>query len=102
MSSTRDLVSAAISAALNSSVSLPCSSMEASTAARRSSSSRRYRSRSSRVRSCAVVEAAGRLFAVSGDERNSGAFVEQPHGGGDLGFVDGQFLSETGVYRLDG
>src|SRR5262245_26757273 len=51
MSSTRDLVSAAISAAVNSSVSLPCSSIEASTVARRSSSSRRYWSRSSRVRS---------------------------------------------------
>src|SRR4051794_24298879 len=51
MSSTRDLVSAAIRAAFNSSVSLPCSWIEASTAARRSSSSRRYCSRTSRVRS---------------------------------------------------
>ena len=51
MSSTRDLVSAAISAAVNSSVSLPCSWMEASTADRRSSSSRRYCRRSASIRS---------------------------------------------------
>ncbi|SHW51398.1 Uncharacterised protein [Mycobacteroides abscessus subsp. abscessus] len=41
MSSTRALVSAESSAAFSSSVSLPCSSIEDSTAARRSSSSRR-------------------------------------------------------------
>ena len=50
----------------------------------------------------AVVEAAGDLLAVPGDERNGGAFVQQPDGGRHPGLGHGQFLSETGVYGLDG
>ena len=50
----------------------------------------------------AVVEAAGDLLAVPRDERHGRALVEQPDGGGHLRFPDGQFLSETGIYGLDG
>ena len=50
----------------------------------------------------AVVETAGDLLAVAGDERDGRAFVEQPDGGSDLHLGHGQFLSETGVYGLDG
>ena len=49
-----------------------------------------------------VIEAAGHLFAVPRDERHSGAFVEQPHSGSDLTLRHSQFLSETGIYRLHG
>ena len=88
--------------AASSSVSLPCSLIDASTAVRRSSSSRRYPRRSSRVAQLPVVEAAGHLLAVAGDERDGRALVEQPHRGSDLALAHCQFLSETGVHRFDG
>jgi hypothetical protein len=49
-----------------------------------------------------VVEAAGDLLAVPRDERHGGAIVEQLHGGGHLRLGYGEFLSETGIYGLDG
>ena len=50
----------------------------------------------------AVIEAAGDLLAVPGDERNGRALVEQPNGGRDLSLPDTEFLSNTGIYGLDG
>ena len=49
-----------------------------------------------------VVEAAGDLLAVAGDERHRRALVEQSDGRGHLGFADGQFVSKAGIYGLDG
>ena len=49
-----------------------------------------------------VVEAAGDLLAVAGDERDGRALVEQPHRRGDLALSHRQFLSETGVHRFHG
>ncbi|KGE04476.1 hypothetical protein HRUBRA_00941 [Pseudohaliea rubra DSM 19751] len=39
----------------------------------------------------AVIEAAGHLLAVAGDEGNGGAVLEQGERGAHLGFADGQF-----------
>lgn len=50
-----------------------------------------------------IVEAAGDLFAVTGDEGNGGAFVEQGDGSGDLlrlnaaGGQCGELFGDTGV-----
>jgi hypothetical protein len=44
-----------------------------------------------------IVEAAGHLFAVTGDEGHGGAFVEQPHGGGNLLRTDTELLGDTTV-----
>ena len=49
-----------------------------------------------------VVEAAGDLLAVARDERHGRALVEQPDGGGHLRLGYREFLSETGIYGLDG
>jgi len=76
--------------------------MEANTATRRSSSSRRYARRSLQSPELAVVQAAGDLLAVPGDERNGRAVVQQLDRGGHPALVYRQFLSETGVYGLDG
>ena len=38
----------------------------------------------------AVVEAAGRLLAVAGHERDGGPLVQEGYGGGDLSHIDAQ------------
>ncbi|MND37766.1 hypothetical protein D3C80_284590 [compost metagenome] len=44
-----------------------------------------------------IVEAAGDLFPVAGDERHGGAFVQQGHGGGDLLRAHAQLFSDAVV-----
>ncbi|PSK61818.1 hypothetical protein B0E53_06285 [Micromonospora sp. MH33] len=47
-----------------------------------------------------VVEQAGGLLAVAGDERHGGAAVEQLHGRPHLTFGDAEFLGDSLVHRL--
>ena len=46
-----------------------------------------------------VVQRAGRLLAVAGDERHRGAAVEQRDGGCHLGFAHTEFLGDLAVNR---
>jgi hypothetical protein len=47
-----------------------------------------------------VVEIAGDFLAIPGDERDSRAFVEKPHGGGDLARLHGEFGGNA-LYDLE-
>ena len=77
-------------------------------AARRSSSSRRYVSRSSSVAQLRVVEPAGGFLAVAGDEGHGGFVIEQRDRGLDLGHAYLELVSNSssdgdhGVVRPDG
>ena len=65
-------------------VSFPCSRMLSRMASRRSASSRKYSRRLAIVSSCSVLQAAGRLLAVAGDEGDGRPLGEQLGGGLDL------------------
>ena len=49
-----------------------------------------------------IVQRAGRLLAVAGDERDCSPAVQQFHGCRDLPFGDGQFLGDTLADRFHG
>ena len=68
----------------SSAVSLPCSRSTSSTVARRVLQLAQIDQPLVELAQLRVVEAAGRLLAVAGDERHRRAFVQQLDGGGHL------------------
>ena len=95
MSSSRALVSASLIAASSAASSLPCSRIEFEdrpAAVFEFAQIGEARLQRAQLR---VVERAGRLLPVAGDERHGRTLVQKPDRGGDLGGLDVQLLGDA-------